>query len=424
MIKFTILSLFSILMLFMNGPAPAQTTWKTKASGVMFDLKDVDFINEDEGIAVGIMGTVIKTTDGGETWTPVNLIWDNFYNTVQYIDTENVIIGGDQGIILYSFDGGEVFDVVQESGQEYNIYDIDIDPESGHGIAGGSGNTILWTEDRGISWEYIEGGFINNYNCACMAGADFGTVVGRNAVFQPLAGYTMDGGQTWEAQPFYPVNNNIAYESTAEDCHFFTANDGFTVGTIWNGDGFITTEPNWGSQFWNAQVFPGAMLFGIDFLDNSFGVAVGGDYNVTTNIFETYDGGLNWEPAIIQSNGNTMLAVKLIGNTGYAVGAFGEILKMELTTGIYENTSAPVKMYNYPNPSNDRTEIFLEMNKTQQIDILLFDIAGRVVKQIFNGRIDAGNHTIPLITSDLSTGIYQYTVTGEDMLATRKLIVE
>ncbi|MFP4470125.1 MAG: YCF48-related protein [Bacteroidales bacterium] len=422
--KLFTLTLFSIIVLLFSGVSLGQTNWKTKPSGVTFDLKDVDFINEDEGIAVGIMGTVIKTTNGGETWTTIDLIWDNFYNTVQYIDEENVIIGGDQGIILYSFDGGENWDVVQESGQDYHIYAIHIDPESGHGIAGGSGNTTLWTEDWGYGWQYVEGGFMNNYNCACMAGEDFGTVIGRNAIFQPLAGYTMDGGQTWDGQPYYPYNNNTAYESTTQDCHFFTANDGFTVGTIWNGDGFITTEPNWSSQYWNAIIFPGVLFFGIDFVDNSYGVVVGGDYNATTNIFETYDGGLNWEPTEVQSNGNTMLAVKLIGNTGYAVGTFGEILKMETSTGIYENTSAPIKMYNYPNPTNERTHIFLEMNEVRQVNISLFDMTGKLVKKIYSGIIDVGNHTFPLTTSDLSSGIYQYTVTGEDMLATRKLIVE
>lgn len=358
---------FGIFVLFISMNSLAQTNfWKTQPSGVTFDLKDVDFISEDLGIAVGIMGTVIRTTDGGETWTSINMQWDNFFNTVQFIDEKNVIIGGDHGIILYSSDAGETWDIVQESGQDYHIYAIHIDPESGHGIAGGSGNTILRTEDRGYGWEYIESGFINNYNCACMTGTDFGTVIGRNAIFQPLAGYTRDGGESWNTQSYYPIHKNVIYESTTYDCHFFTANDGFTVGSVRDGGGFITTKPNWDSQNWNAIIFPGILFFGIDFLDNSYGVVVGGDYNATTSIFETFDGGLNWEPANVQSNGNTMLAVKLIGNTGYAVGTFGEILKMEPSSGNYENTSAPIKMYNLPNPSKDQTDIFFEMNEIRQ----------------------------------------------------------
>ncbi|MFP4470123.1 MAG: YCF48-related protein [Bacteroidales bacterium] len=305
----------------------AQSNWQSQTSGVMFDLQAVDFITEEEGIAVGMMGTVLRTTDGGETWNIVDLGIDNWFNDVQFIDQDRVIIGGDQGIVLYSNDGGDNWDIVQESGQGYNIYGLSVDPVSGHGIAGGSGNTIIWTEDFGLTWEYIEGGFMNNYYCAHMPNGDFGTVIGRNAVFQPLAGYTMDGGQTWDGQPYYPTVNNVGYESTTQACYFFDENNGYTVGTVWNGDGFLTTAPNWNSQQWNAIMFEGAMLFGIDFLDASYGVVVGGDYNITTSIFETYDGGTNWEAATVQSDGNTMLDVALVGNTGYAVGTFGEIIK-------------------------------------------------------------------------------------------------
>ncbi len=402
----------------------AQSTWREKPTGEMFELKAVDFITENEGIVVGMMGLIMKTTDGADTWTKIDMGFTGNFNTVQYIDADRVIIGGDQGIILYSADGGDNWDIVQESGQEYNILGINVNADSGKGIAGGSGNTILWSDDFGQSWTYVSGGLINNYYCAYMADADFGVVIGRNAIFQPLAGYTFDGGQSWGSRDFYPTQNNTAHEGAVRDAYFFSSNDGFTAGTTMTGDGFITTGVNWDGQLWDATVFPLAPLYGLDFLDNLHGVAVGGDFLQTIYVFETSDGGLTWQQAEVISRGNAMLDVALVGNTGYAVGPFGELLKKDIETGIINKTVTPVKMYNYPNPCYDRTEIFLEAGHSDKINISLFDLNGKMIKTIFSGTIEAGSQTFTVSTAGLPAGVYQYTVAGTQMRSTQKLIVE
>lgn len=422
--KFTPIFLLFLVLISYSNTIMCQTKWKLKETGTTNELKAVDFINETTGIVVGMMGLIMKTTDGGDSWITIDLGLNNGLNDIQYIDENRVIIGGDQGIVLYSNDGGDNWDIVQESGQGYNINGISVDLVSGHGIAGATGNTIIWSEDWGLSWTYIEGGFMNNYNSACMAGGDFGAVFGKNAIFQPLAGYTLDGGQTWDGQPYYPTNNNNGYEATAYDCYFFSSNDGFTVGNTFLGDGFITTSVDWNDQFWDALLFPGVFFFGIDFLDNSYGAAVGGDYMSTTYIFETFDGGLNWESATVEGNGNTMLDVTLVGTTGYAVGSFGELLKKDIATNVPHNNINPVNMYNYPNPSKDRTEIFFDLKDPQQIEISLFNMSGKLVKKLYQAHTLAGKHTITLNTSDLPGGVYQYTLKGENILFSQKLVVE
>lgn len=422
--KITLTSLLLFALISYSNTILCQATWKLKETEFMFDLKAVDFTNENTGIVVGMMGLIMKTTDGGDSWTTIDLGISNGLNDVQFIDENRVIIGGDQGVILYSTDGGDNWDVVQESGLDYDLNGIAVDPESGHGIAGGSGNTILWSEDWGLSWTYIEGGFMNAYNSACMAGGDFGAVFGKNAIFQPLAGYTLDGGQNWDGQPYYPTHNNTGYEATAYDCYFFSSNKGFTVGSTFLGDGFITTSVDWNDQYWDALIFPGVYFFGINFLDGFSGVVVGGDFNGTTYIYETIDGGLNWEPATVEGNGNAMLDVVLVGNTGYAVGSFGELLKKDIQTNLPRHEVNPVKIYNYPNPSKDRTEIVFELTDPQHIDISLFDMSGKLVRRLYDANANAGTHAITLITSGLPGGVYQYTLKGDNILSTQKLIVE
>jgi photosystem II stability/assembly factor-like uncharacterized protein len=422
--QLTTIALFMAAAMCLSIPGKGQSNWQSVPTGEMAILNGVDFISEDEGIVVGMMGLILKTTDGGGNWTTIDAGMTNTFQDVQYIDNNRVIIGGDQGIILYSTDGGDNWVVVQESGQEYNINGIAVDPESGHGIAGGSGNTILWSDDFGLTWTFIEGGFMNSYNCAFMADGDFGIVIGTNAIFQPLAGYTMNGGQTWESRDYYPTQNSTGYEGNVYDAHFFSSNDGFTVGTTTAGEGFITTEVDWNSQMWDATFFPTAMLLAIDFKDNAHGVVVGGNFSGTTYVFETDNGGLTWEPASVDGDGNAMLDVVLVGNTGYAVGNFGEVLKKDLGTGVPDHISNPVKMYNYPNPSRESTKIFFELENDQHVEISLFDLSGKLVKKIFDAYAKAGNNSITLETSNLPGGVYYYRLLGEDQLITGKMIVE
>ena len=418
-LKFTF-TLAATLMI--AGFAFSQSTWNKIDAGTMFDIRGVDFITEDDGMAVGIMGLMMKTTDGGENWNIIDLGIMNFMNDVRYVDENLVFIVGDQGLILKSADGGDTWDFVQD-GMNYNLHGIDIDPVSGKGLASGSGHMMLWTEDFGANWTEKMGGQMNPFYKAQMVDDQFAVCYGKNAVFNTLLGYTMDGGLTFNQFHLLPFIDGMLWESSSCDGYFFSQNDGFVVGGFFNGQGYITQQVDWSTNEWEA-IMVDQYLMAIDFDGPDHGVTV-----VRTDmnpiILETHDGGLTWEPAIINGNGNVLNDVKLIGNTGYAVGWWGELLKMETTTtNIRENIPNPVKMYNYPNPSQDRTQIIIELENAQKVDISLYDLSGKLVKTIYSGRLEAGRHNLGLETRNLPSGVYQYTLCGNDAIATEKLIVE
>ena len=47
------------------------TTWTTLSSGTTNDLNSVYFTDANTGYAVGDTGTILKTIDGGTTWTAI-----------------------------------------------------------------------------------------------------------------------------------------------------------------------------------------------------------------------------------------------------------------------------------------------------------------------------------------------------------------
>ena len=51
---------------------PGETTWKRAKLGMrLFTwLRGIDFFDQNNGWMVGGFGTILKTKDGGKSWTP------------------------------------------------------------------------------------------------------------------------------------------------------------------------------------------------------------------------------------------------------------------------------------------------------------------------------------------------------------------
>jgi hypothetical protein len=78
---------------------------------------------------------------------------------------------------------------------------------------------------------------------------------------------------------------------------------------------------------------------------------------------------------------------------------------------------------NYPNPFHTATSIDLQLKKTSNVDIEVYNVMGQQVSDQ-NKHLPTGNHTMNIDGSNLKPGIYFYTVKIEGFAVTRKMIVE
>jgi hypothetical protein len=78
----------------------------------------------------------------------------------------------------------------------------------------------------------------------------------------------------------------------------------------------------------------------------------------------------------------------------------------------------------YPNPFNTSTTIVFSLNRANKIKVEIFDLSGRLVTVLWNGRFSAGQHTIQWTpAADRSSGIYFYRISGDYSGSTiRKMI--
>jgi len=78
---------------------------------------------------------------------------------------------------------------------------------------------------------------------------------------------------------------------------------------------------------------------------------------------------------------------------------------------------------NYPNPFNPNTKITYAIPERGNVSLKVFDILGREVAAIVNTTQDAGTHEVNFDASNLSSGLYIYTLTAGSFSSSKKMML-
>jgi len=104
----------------------------------------------------------------------------------------------------------------------------------------------------------------------------------------------------------------------------------------------------------------------------------------------------------------------------------------DLLTGVEESsTQLPQELIlyqNYPNPFNPVTTIKFSVPHTSYLNLKIFDLLGREVRNLLNDEVGPGIHTIQWDGTDkngqnIASGIYIYKLTGDGYTLSRKLLL-
>ncbi len=144
-------------------------------------------------------------------------------------------------------------------------------------------------------------------------------------------------------------------------------------------------------------------------------------------------------------NGNTLISWGSASPTLTEVTPSGEIaLEMSLPQGVYSYRAfkfpwdgkplyidlTAVKIptayrlkQNYPNPFNPATRIEFDLPENAFVNLSIFDVLGRQVKNIYNTDLAAGPYSVNFNASELPSGVYFYKLTAPDFSETRRMVI-
>lgn len=194
------------------------------------NLYDIDFWNADSGIAVGGSDLILKTVDGGVSWTQIgrNMTTDNIVG-VTWI-TENIVLAiADNNTLLTSTNSGD--DWTSQS-LPYTTLFTDIAYNNSYVTISGNGSVVLKSMDYGVSWTQM------NFSS---------TLINITAIALSSTGY---------ASIAVSQNGNI-YQSTNDCLDWTQISNGTTnwlnsIITLSNGSGWIVGDD--GVILFNQQI--------------------------------------------------------------------------------------------------------------------------------------------------------------------------
>jgi hypothetical protein len=78
---------------------------------------------------------------------------------------------------------------------------------------------------------------------------------------------------------------------------------------------------------------------------------------------------------------------------------------------------------NYPNPFNPTTNINFSIPKSGLVNLKVYDIMGREIKELVNSNLQAGNYIVNFEGANLPSGVYMYKITTESFSDSKRMML-
>ena len=318
------------------------------------DYVGLDFINPDTGWAVGDLGALIKTTDGGENWSVIETNTTSPILRVRSYNGQTVIACGYDGLILRSTDGGETFtQVISGLGNGFDLWGLEMINDTLGWACGAT--ALLKTTDGGENWQIVNTpGYTGNLWWIDFMNKSYGFVAADGKVLR-----TSDGGSNWEiiqagdSAPLYCIDVidslHIAaggYGGTNYSAKNLYSSDG---GNNWIIGDTLTTEEVNCIQYLNPDTGYVVMNNVIGFKTTNrgqqwTGIAIGGEWEMQflkeknmgysagseLRVYKTENGYENWQRLIINDNFSDVFFVN--EQKGFAISSYG----LSNSSGLYK----------------------------------------------------------------------------------------
>lgn len=397
---------FFIFCMFIQNASFAQSIWTTQYLNNVDgnQLRRVQFVNQSVGWACGGHGVLIKTTNGGDSWFPVNVGSTSYLTCINFINENTGWVGSQDPIIKKTTNGGISWYTASIQTNDFSSDFYFLNDQTGFVTSHDS--KIHKTTNGGQTWNLLIA-TNNPYGQIQFFDANTGVVVAPNYFAK-----TTNGGINW---------TRILYEGVNQSMVFLNQQTGWVTGT-----GGIRKTTN-GGDTWASYGMPIQTPYALKFFDANIGWCAGSN-GVNGIIARTLNGGVNWTLQASEP-GNVFWEMCFINpNTGWASG--NSIISSTQNgnlVGISQVSTAVPNAYslkqNYPNPFNPATKISFDVKNATFASLKVFDMTGREIKSLVNENIAPGAYEVAFDASKLNSGVYFYTLMTNEFTETKKMIL-
>ena len=196
-------------------------TWTRQESNIERTIYDIEFIDSQNGWACG--SQTVNTTDGGETW---NIVLDDIKRKLSALSSQICWLLDSDGSIIKTEDGGVSWSTLINKQGYYPSDILFIDEKNGWAVGGHS--LIMYSSTSGKTWTIQHESAKDNRINGTFMNADTGWMTaGSNS---EVLYKTIDGGYTWIprlSEPDYSygvpyfIDDRTAWMTIKRDDRFF-----------------------------------------------------------------------------------------------------------------------------------------------------------------------------------------------------------
>jgi photosystem II stability/assembly factor-like uncharacterized protein len=375
------------------------------------EIYDISFIDAQTGWASSYNGKILSTGNGGLNW---NTIFDNPSFSFRLVQFLNANTGWAASVNVYKSTNSGANWIVSYTGSQF-MYSIDVNDADNIWAAGNYGN-IVKTTNGGNNWTLINTGFSGTLNDICFVDNQTGWVSGYNqSIFKSI-----NGGINWILQ-----YGGTGYPGYVQSISFINNLTGW-AGIINPGNTNTLLKTTNGGLNWSlvctGMSYHFSNIFFTDILT--------GWYNNSGEIYRSTNGGIQWQYQGGSFSGSLNKLFFINSQTGWAAGFNGNILKTtsggEPVAIINYNNNFPEKFslsQNYPNPFNPATKIRFQISRSVFTKLTVFDILGREVSTLVNEQLNPGTYEVDWDASAYPSGVYFYRLETGTFNQTLKMVL-
>jgi photosystem II stability/assembly factor-like uncharacterized protein len=394
---------------------------------------DVFFTDYNYGWAVMCGGEIIKTTNGGNSWSVCYSDNSTCFRSVEFADKLNGYVGtissgmgNNKAKLLKTTDGGNTWTDI--------IGLINPKPLGICGMCTVDKNTsyicgtyydsayIAKTTDGGLNWAYVD---MRTYASGLVdiqfISKDTGFVVGRSSIGSEggIVLYTIDGGNSWSYNHKTMTTGDRCWKIQVLDKKYMYASVESSGGPY-----RILKSTNGGINWQEIIVLNnGSNNQMVGFINPKKGWTGGHG----SPLYETLDSGNTWQTTSFGHTPNRFF--RLDSTLAYCAG--NSIYKYydTLLTSIHrpQNSNANDDIHTievYPNPSTGNVKIKYTINRGTVLDLFILDAGNAIVERLYKGNIDKGEYTARWNCTKCTPGNYTVVLYTNEGAIIKKIVIQ
>ncbi len=400
--------LISICLIWAGCIPTTHAQWQTITTSATGPIYSLFFISPETGFIGGQDGMLLKTTDGGDTWTDHSINTTNLIYSIHFVDANHGFLSGSQSLLYKTTDGGQSWSPMDTASigcapWTCTFFEVEfLDENTGYiGLSKPSLDiTIAKTTDGGDSWTSTD--VCNTFREISVPSSTHVFGAGGDGCLQR----SIDGGQNWT---FMPSDGSVHWHTI----HFTDENTGFAAGSNVNPPEKRIYRTQDGGASWDHYATGRQQSVNhIRFANTQVGIATGSGF-----VMETDDGGDTWSMDTTISGGY----ISFTQNIAYMASGTN-LLKKEfsslVTVGEPQLSSGSIQIF--PNPARDQLNI--RFNRDLDLRLEIFDLLGHKLASYHFPTGKGSVHSIDI--SGLADGIYFCRGFDGNRLYTKKIVVD